>query len=142
MARAIKEGDTKKVSEILTSGPLGLLIGPPPSDMVVKLIDDLTPKQAALKAALENECTCPQCGKKLQVMLFDATEEAKLESRNNCLPQVDALMAANWIFELPPIPDPEPWQWRWRRPSKRKGMKGRLFASTGQAYNALMKEKA
>ncbi|MFK5923259.1 MAG: hypothetical protein QM496_13865 [Verrucomicrobiota bacterium] len=30
--------------------------------------------------------------------------------------------------------------WYWRRPARRKGMKGRLFLSTNQAYNAMNRE--
>lgn len=68
-------------------------------------------------------------------------EQAKHESRMNALPQVDALMAAGWKWELPAVQDSEPWQWYWRRPPRRKGSKGRLFLSTNQAYQALMREK-
>lgn len=61
--------------------------------------------------------------------------------RKSSQPQVDALMAAGWQFVLPEhCVDPEPFQWSWRRPGKRAGRPGRLFRSTGQAYNALMRE--
>lgn len=78
-------------------------------------------------------------------------EETMLEVRANCMPQVDALIAAGWKFELPEIVnrregDParigtEPWQWYWRSPPKRKGSKGRKHWSTQQAYNALKKQQ-
>lgn len=58
-----------------------------------------------------------------------------------CMPQVEALLAAGWRFELPDVPDPDPWQWYWRRPPRRKGSKGMFFWSTQQAYNALMRER-
>ncbi len=63
-------------------------------------------------------------------------EEARLESRNACLPAVDALLFAGWKFELPEIVNhnppkhnwssvfSEPWQFYWRSPPKRKGSKG------------------
>src|SRR5688572_18677930 len=75
----------------------------------------------------------------------EAYEEIKLESRANCMPQVDALIAAGWRFELPEIVnggstlETEPWQWYWRSPPKRAGSKGRKFWSTNQAFNALKK---
>lgn len=62
-----------------------------------------------------------------------------LESREAALPQVDALMAAGWTFELPDVSGPEPWQWYWRRPARRKGKKGRKFLSTNQAFNAMLR---
>jgi hypothetical protein len=67
-------------------------------------------------------------------------EQVRLDLRRRCMPQVDALIMANWKFELPAMLDSEPWQWHWRRPPRRKGSKGRRFMSTQQAYNALMKE--
>lgn len=67
-------------------------------------------------------------------------EKMKLEIRANCMHQVDALLLADWRFELPALNDSEPWQWYWRRPPRRKGSKGRFFWSTNQAYNALKKE--
>lgn len=61
--------------------------------------------------------------------------------RKDSQPQVEALMAAGWQFVLPEGHlDAEPFQWQWRRPGKRAGRPGRLFRSTGQAYNALMRE--
>lgn len=70
-------------------------------------------------------------------------ERTKAESRRNCQPEVWALINAGWTFEIHDLStsDPEPWQWRWRRPGKRPERPGRLFASTGQAYNALMREQ-
>lgn len=72
----------------------------------------------------------------------EAVQETILESRRNCMYQVDALMDAGWKFELPEIVnntpyETEPWQWYWRRPAKGNRKKGRLFRSTNQAYNAL-----
>ena len=75
--------------------------------------------------------------------------EIWLEIRRNCMPQVDALIAAGWRYELPEIVnrkditvqenrmDTEPWQWYWRSPPKRQGSKGRKYLSTQQAFNAL-----
>jgi hypothetical protein len=65
------------------------------------------------------------------------------DSRRNAQPRVDALLAAGWAPDFLGIatPDPEPFQWRWRRPPRGKARRGRLFASTGQAYNALMRER-
>ena len=68
-------------------------------------------------------------------------EQAKLDSRNEAMPQVEALLAAGWMFELPDIDDSEPWQWYWRRPPRRKNSQGMFFWSTQQAYNALMRER-
>jgi hypothetical protein len=69
-------------------------------------------------------------------------EFGKRLGRRDSQPQVDALLAAGWQFILPEHdPDPEPFQWFWRRPGKRPGRPGRLFRSTGQAYNALMRER-
>lgn len=60
-------------------------------------------------------------------------------SRRETQPQVDALIDAGWRFELPDMEDPEPFQWFWRRPPRTKHRKGKLFASTQQAFNALTK---
>ena len=69
-------------------------------------------------------------------------EQIKHEGRMSTLPHVDALMAADWRWELPQsVSDPEPFQWYWRRPPRRKGSKGRLFLSTNQAFNALRREQ-
>lgn len=79
------------------------------------------------------------------VPIEQLAHEAKLESRANCMPQVDALMAAGWKWELPeiannwPHSETEPWQWYWRSPPKRAGRKGRKYWSTNQAFNALQK---
>jgi len=148
LAAALAKGDAKTAGELLKAGPLGQLIGDA-TIKSVKLIGPaliLTPIQTALKELMEEQldepCDCPQCKADIAALLKAGGEEVKLDAREACMPQVDALMAANWIFELPAIQDPEPWQWYWRRPSKVKGKKGRKFLSTNQAYNALMKEKA
>jgi hypothetical protein len=68
-------------------------------------------------------------------------EECIHEGRMNALPQVDALLAANWMMQIPTHESAsEPWQLQWRRPPRRPGSKGMLFLSTNQAYNALQKE--
>ncbi len=64
--------------------------------------------------------------------------EIMLDLRDECMPQVEALIDANWRFEEL-NEDTEPWEWAWRRPPRRKGIKGRLFRSTNQAYRALTK---
>lgn len=79
--------------------------------------------------------------------LREMAHESMLESRRNCMPQVEALIAAGWHFELPEIVnlkegessfrDTEPWQWYWRRPARRKGSNGMKFWSTQQAFKAL-----
>lgn len=75
--------------------------------------------------------------------------EITLEIRANCMPQVDALMAAGWRFELPEVVnrkdgetrmETEPWQWYWRSPPKRKGSKGQKYWSTQMAFNALQRQ--
>ena len=49
-------------------------------------------------------------------------EQIKHEGRMSTLPHVDALMAADWRWELPQSgSDPEPFQWDWRRPPRREG---------------------
>jgi hypothetical protein len=83
----------------------------------------------------------------------DWPEDAKaslLQCRANCMPQVDALIAAGWVFELPevvnrkegepPGMDTEPWQWYWRSPKKGKRRRGHKYMSTQQAFNALQKQ--
>jgi len=92
-----------------------------------------------MKPVMDSKCMCPACVAMRKQVLSAGANAVKLEARNECMPQVDALMGAGWLFELPAIQDPEPWQWYWRRPSKVKGKKGRLFMSTNQAYNALMR---
>lgn len=85
--------------------------------------------------------------------LEQGAKEAMLECRRNSLPQVDALLAARWKYELPEVVnrkeneppsnlDSEPWQWYWRRPARRKNSKGMKFWSTQMAYNALMRESS
>lgn len=74
-------------------------------------------------------------------------EESILETRRRSMHEVDALLAADWKFELPEIVNrregepehmgTEPWQWYWRSPPKRKNSKGRKYLSTTQAFNAL-----
>jgi len=66
-------------------------------------------------------------------------KETMLEIRANCMPQVDALTAAGWLWEIPLYEHSEPWPWAWRRPSRRVGSKGMRFASTQQAYNHLVR---
>jgi hypothetical protein len=68
-------------------------------------------------------------------------EEVKLECRRDSLPQVDALLAAGWRFELPGVRD-EPWQWYWRSPPKRAHSKGRKYLSTNQAFMALQRQSS
>lgn len=75
--------------------------------------------------------------------LIDAV---RLDARRECMPQVDALLLADWSFELPEIVngspvgyDTEPWQWYWRSPAKPGHKKGRRYQSTAQAFNALQK---
>lgn len=51
-----------------------------------------------------------------------------------------ALIRAGWRFEWPEHDHSESWSWRWRRPPKRAGKPGRLYPSTGQAYNAMTRE--
>ena len=58
---------------------------------------------------------------------------------HKCMPQVRALMQAGWQFEVVHECAADPWQWAWRRPPRRAGSKGMRFASTEQAYNALMR---
>jgi hypothetical protein len=64
------------------------------------------------------------------------------EARVRQWPKVAALLAARWRFELPggPDADPEPIAWYWRRPPQKRGSKGRLYRSTGQAYWALIRQ--
>lgn len=79
--------------------------------------------------------------------LEESAEEVKLEIRANTMPEVDALLAAGWRFELPEIVngwsgnETEPWQWYWRSPPKRKGSKGQKYWSTTQAFNALRRQQ-
>ena len=57
------------------------------------------------------------------------------------------LSRAGWVAQLGPAHSPHPFtgavdvmSWYWRRPSRSKGRNGRLFLSTGQAYNALARD--
>lgn len=85
----------------------------------------------------------PGTGKTLGELIEEGTQEARRAARH----QVDALLVAGWQFELPEIvngwkkTETEPWQWYWRRPPRGRAKKGRLFRSTNQAYNALMREQ-
>lgn len=67
-----------------------------------------------------------------------AGEQNRNDWNKACMPQVEALIAAGWRFELV-REDSDPWQWAWRRPPRRAGSEGMRFASTQQAYNALTK---
>ncbi len=68
-------------------------------------------------------------------------EACKHEGRMQALHQVDALMAAGWLIQIPSHESSaEPWQLQWRRPARRKGSNGMLFLSTNQAFNALNRE--
>ena len=84
--------------------------------------------------------------KPLPQWLIDGSEQVKLDCRRAGAAQADVLMAAGWRFELPEIvnnwpgSETEPWQWYWRSPPKRKGIKGRKYPSTGQAFNALQRQ--
>lgn len=64
----------------------------------------------------------------------------RLRLNRQSMSQVWALIGAGWTWEMV-HEDADPWQWAWRRPSRRKGRPGRRFASTGQAYNALIRER-
>jgi hypothetical protein len=75
--------------------------------------------------------------------VFEALKDAVVhESRRRYQPLVRTLLAAGWWFELPggPEADDEIMSWYWRRPPRRKGSRGKLYHSTDQAYNALMRE--
>lgn len=72
---------------------------------------------------------------------IQATVEEPGYFRRSERDKVEALIAAGWDFLSCPDNDRlEPWQWRWRRPSRRPGRPGRLYPSTGQAYNAMIRE--
>jgi hypothetical protein len=71
--------------------------------------------------------------------LAELIEKNRLASQRAAEPQVYALLAAGWTFEVPSETATEPWQLYWRRPGPRGG---RFFASTQQAYNALQRAKA
>lgn len=82
---------------------------------------------------------CPACGEPVDVMEL-CQEQVAREIRRGCQGQVWGLIQAGWTF-VAPDRDLEPWQWRWRRRPKRPGKPGRLYASTGQAWGALMRER-
>lgn len=64
----------------------------------------------------------------------------EIQSRRSNWPEVLALLSAGWsIAWADNSDDCEPFAWRWRRPSRREGKPGRLFVSTGQAFNAMKK---
>lgn len=50
-----------------------------------------------------------------------------------------ALITAGWVFEMSDYCD-DMMSWYWRSPPKRKGSQGRLYRSTDQAYNRLMRD--
>jgi hypothetical protein len=63
-------------------------------------------------------------------------------TRKGANQQVWALIHAGWTLVLPEhVRDPEPYQFVWRRPTRREGRPGRLYQSTGQAYNAMVRER-
>jgi hypothetical protein len=68
-----------------------------------------------------------------------AIELCYLQGQRDDKAQAWALIRAGWRFEFPASSDPDVMSWYWRSPPKRKGSKGRFYASTNQAYNALMK---
>lgn len=94
---------------------------------------------AVWKAETDAKCA-EACG--MTVEEWEAhVAQCKHDGRMDALPQVDALMAAGWKFEIPSPSGTEPWQWYWRRPPRRKGSKGQLFLSTNQAFNAMTRER-
>lgn len=138
-----QDGDLSGIKQIIAGTPLADLIGPNTQIIAVPIPGHMSAIFEQLKAAMDNTCNCEHCVAARKQALAAGSQAVKLEARENCMPQVDELMGAGWLFVLPEgTPDPEPWQWRWRRPSRVKGKKGRLFASTGQAYNALMRERS
>ena len=68
--------------------------------------------------------------------------QCRQESNDNAMPQVRALLAAGWKYELPGDGDYDVWQWYWRSPPKRAGTRGRQYLSTNQAYNAMKRQAA
>lgn len=71
-----------------------------------------------------------------------AIEISKLQSNREGNAQAWALIRAGWRLEWPERDYLETFSWAWRRPPKRPGKPGRRFASTNQAYNAMMREMA
>jgi hypothetical protein len=90
--------------------------------------------QAPLKTWTFEDCLDPEKMRRIAI-------QQRKEWNKQCQPQVEALMAAGWVFEMV-YEDSDPWQWAWRRPPRRKNSNGMRFASTQQAFNALMREKA
>lgn len=84
---------------------------------------------------------CPMPDFKDPVTMQRIMRQQAREREKRYRPQVEALLAAKWLPD-PVHEDLEPWQWAWRRPPRRPGSKGMRFASTQQAYNALMKQRA
>jgi hypothetical protein len=89
---------------------------------------------------------CEACGGRSEWVEMPTLDEMiEAHRRRPCdkrtLAEVRALMAAGWLFVLPEgAGDHEPFSWRWRRPPRGNRKVGRLFASTGQAFGALMRE--
>ncbi len=67
-------------------------------------------------------------------------ENIRREMNERDFAQAMDLWAAGWKAERPHQPQEDIMSWYWRRPGKRKGTKGRLFLSTNQAHNALLRE--
>lgn len=70
------------------------------------------------------------------------------ESNDQEMERALELSAAGWQAELGSGHSKHPFDgqvsvmsWYWRRPPRRKGGKGRLFLSTGQAYNAMQRDR-
>lgn len=144
--KALQSGDGNPLEHIkkLAKGtPLEGLLNSASHIEVVPVPLNIQKVFAQLQEAMDNPCNCEHCVAARKQALAAGGQAAMLESRENCMPQVDALMDAGWVFQLSPNnSNPEPWQWQWRRPAKRKGTKGRLYLSTQQAYNALMRERS
>ena len=66
-------------------------------------------------------------------------ERERRNCNENAMPQVEALLKVGWTIEFSER-DLEPWQWSWRAPPKRKNSLGRLYHSTNQAFNAMVKQ--
>lgn len=67
-------------------------------------------------------------------------ERMRREMNERDWQQAAALWAAGWTAETPHATQEDIMSYYWRRPGKRKGKKGRLFLSTNQAHNALLRE--
>jgi len=73
--------------------------------------------------------------------LFSLCVAAAIEEQDEKdMEQAIALWLAGWTSETPSPTQERVMSWYWRRPSRRKGKPGRLFLSTNQAFNAMMKE--